>query len=173
MKGFIDSDFLEQNGYMWNKQNIEKLLKELNLFKSQQFEETQERCFVEWDFEIRQAIRILLQKLKELPLIVKCRTKGDSTEHFVGMEYSEFLRSLKISCDKYLRATQHKEDAMGSVSSLASKIRHKALAEEPMSKEIEKTLRNEYLSSGVDNTLNQIAKDGYDLNNLNFNDFNT
>ena len=51
MKGFIDSDFLEQNGYMWNKQNIEKLLKELNLFKSQQFEETQERCFIEWDFE--------------------------------------------------------------------------------------------------------------------------
>ena len=27
MKGFIDSDFLEQNGYMWTKQNVEKLLK--------------------------------------------------------------------------------------------------------------------------------------------------
>ena len=89
------------------------------------------------------------------------------------MEYSDFLRSLKISCDKYLRTTQYKEDALGSVSSLASKIRYKALVEEPISKEIEKTLRNEYLSSGVDNTLNQIAKDGYDLNNLNFNDFNT
>ena len=38
--------------------------------------------------------------------------------------------------------------------------------------ESEKNLKNEYLSSGVDNTLNQIAKDGYDLNNLNFIVFN-
>lgn len=173
MKGYIDSDFLDQNGYMWNKKNIDKLLKELNLFKSQQFEESQERCFIEWDFEIRQAIRVLIQKLQELPLIVKCRTKGDSNEHFAGMEYIEFLRSLKISCDKYLKSTNYKSNALGSISLLADKIKRKALTEETIAREIEKTLKNNYLSSGTDNTLNQIAKDGYNLNNLNFNDLNT
>lgn len=172
MNGFIDIGFLENGSYMWNEKVIKILLQELNEFKNQKFEESQERCFVELDFEIRQAIRTLIQKLKDLTLIVKCRTKGDETEHFAGMEYYEFLRSLKTSCDKYLNSTTYKNNSAGSISSLASKIRSKSLSEGQIAKQIEKNLRNEYLSSGVDNTLNQVAKDGYNLNNLNFNDLN-
>ena len=173
MNGFIDSNFLENGSYMGSKKIIKNLLQELNAFKKQQFEESQERCFIELDLEIRQAIRTLIQKLKDLPLIVKCRTKGDETEHFAGKEYAEFLRSLKISCDKYLNSTIYKENTAGSISFLINKVRHKSLSEEHVAREIEKNLKNEYLSSGVDSTLNQIAKDGYNLNNLNFNDLNS
>lgn len=162
MEYTLDTIFLSQGQYLWNKNVIDKMFEMFNKFKSTSNNLVNERCFVEFLIEMEQAYRQFLSKIKELPMIMNCRAVGDSNSHFGGQECAELMRSFRLSSEKYLNRTSYKDPALeNSLYYVISQIRERAKKSEVIAREIETKLKNEYSSSGTDKTLNFINECGY------------
>lgn len=165
---YIDSQFLETGKYLWEKSVLNQVFKILNDQKSPK--KAGERYFLELKMEFTNAVRTFLEQISELPLISKCRVKGDDTSKFGGSECAALAKKIRASCEKYMKETEYKSEKEGSLFSFISLIRNKAKEGELIAAGIEKSLRNNYKESGKDDSLMYIQKCGYDFNNLNFKD---
>lgn len=162
MENILETDFLNNAKHLWNKSIIEKMFKLLNQFKSEGDSISQERCFTEFLLESEQAYRDFLCKIKELPMIMKCRAVGDQNSHFGGEEFAQLMKAFRFSAEKYLNQTAYKDEkSENSLYCIISKIRDKAKSDEKCAWEIERQTRKEYEFSGNDGTMGVIERSGY------------
>ena len=165
---YIDSQFLETGKYLWEKSVLNQVFKILKDQKNP--EKTGEEYFLKLKMEFTKAVREFLEQISGLPLISKCRVKGDDTSKFGGAECAALAKKIRASCEEYMKETEYKSEKEGSLFSFISLIRNKAQKGEEIADEIEKSLKNNYKESGKDDSLMYIQKCGYDFNNLNFKD---
>ena len=105
-----------------------------------------------------------LGKIKDLKMIMNCRVKGDTASHFGGQECAEFADSIQKYCSKYLSFSAPTESFVeGSIEYLILQLRNKAREDEKYAWEVEKKVKESYLSLGVDNTLDILKESGYDF----------
>lgn len=167
---YIESQFLETENYIWGKNVLNKIFKTIKELKNQNIPEINERCFLELELELKDTVRTFLEKISELPLISKCRVKGDNNGKFGGTECAALSKSVRASCEKYMKETEYKQDKEGSFFNFISLVRDKAKEGELIAASIEKSLKNNYKETGKDDSLIYIQKYGYNFNNLNFKD---
>lgn len=167
---YIDSQFLQFGKNIWEKSILNQIFKTIKILKNQEIPEIKERCFLEFELELTSAVRHFLEKISNLPLISKCRVKGDNTGKFGGSECASLAKSIRASCERYMKKTQYQENFEGSIFDFVSSVRNKAKDDELTAASIEKNLRSTYKESGKDDSLLYIQKYGYDFNNLNFKD---
>ena len=160
----LNTNFLSKSRNLWNKSVMKDIFKMFRDFKDQENSESKERCFVEFLLEIEQAYRNFLIEIRNLPMIMNCRVKGDETSHFGGEECAKFMKKIRSSSEKYLNLTKYKDTVTeNSIYNIILKMKEKASADETNARNIEKEIKENYNSMGVDNTLNFIKKSGYDL----------
>ncbi len=165
MNYIFDISFLDMGKYLWDKRVIKKMFSEFKNFQNLDIEEAKERCFTELMLEFQQAYRIFLRKIGDLPMIMNCRTKGDSDSHFGGLECAEFMKSFRFSAEKYLRESSYLSvTSEGTIAYAISKIREKAKKDEKYAWDFEKKVHQDYISLGIDNTLEMLKNSGYKFN---------
>ncbi len=167
MPYIIEMDFLKKDIRLWDKRFLSEIFKKLQEFNKQEIAESQDRCFVRYLLELEQANRLFLRRVRELPMIMKCRTKIDSGSHFGGQECAEFMKAIRDASDKYLNESEYADTSIeNSIGDFATKIRNKAKADEKCAREFEQTTKQEYLTWGKDSTLDIFKHAGYDLTAL-------
>ena len=161
MEYFSDESFLDKFNYLWEKGFWDNLLKWFQEQTENNIEESQERCFVELKLEFDQAYRKLESDIRELPMIMNCRTKGDSTSNFGGKQCARFASSIRKSAEKYIK---HSACSNGKgVKGFIVKIRDKARQNEEFAWEFEKKAKENYSVLGVDNSLKIFEKSGSEM----------
>ncbi len=166
MSYIIETTFLDTKKHLWDKRVLNKMFKELENFQKENSEESKERCFIMLMLEFQQAYRTFLIAINDLPLIMSCRVKGDNSSHFGGLECAEFMKALRASAEKYLKESAFSFlTSEGTIVYVISKIKNKAKEDEKIAKELEKDIREDYLSLGVDNTLKALEEAGYRFEN--------
>ena len=162
MDYMIETSFMDGGKRLWDKRIIDKILSELKSFQNLNLEESKERCLTELILEFEQAYRVFVSKIKDLPMIMNCRVKGDNDSHFGGIECAELMKSFRFSSEKYLKESAYSASVLeGTISYMISKIKNKAKEDEKYAWEIEKKIYSDYLSLGVDNTLEMLKSSGY------------
>lgn len=178
----IGVSFLKPGVHLWNKAFLENMISFLKKYQSLNNETSNERCFTEFALEVEQAYRIFLKKINDLPIMMKCRVKGDDKAHFGGQECAELVRALRMSTEKYLKSTNFKNDKQSVSNSennelsdknvfhgiydFVSKVRDFARVDEKVAKEIEAKVYQEYVSLGKDHTLDALKEAGYNFDNV-------
>ncbi len=174
--------FLKPGVHLWNKAFLENMIKFLKKYQTSNNEISEERCFTEYLLEIEQAYSAFLKKINDLPIMMKCRVKGDDKAHFGGQECAELVRAMRTSSEKYLMSTNfkdnneivnekekadsNKEPIIRGIYDLASKVRDLARTDENAAKEIEAKVHQEYVSLGKDHTLDALKEAGYSFDNV-------
>lgn len=177
--------FIKPGMNTWDKAFLENSISVLKKFQSHGSKISRERCFTEFLLELEQAYRVFLKKINDLPMIMKCRVKGDSETHFGGQECAELATSLRASAEKYLRSTRFKKSSANqndanphaetlgglhidssncNVYDFALIIKNMAKKDEKKAKEIEAKVYQEYVSYGKDYTLVALKNSGYTFN---------
>lgn len=162
MDYFVDDSFMKKGRRLWDKRLIEELFTSLEEFKNSDSEKSKERKFTEFFLEIKMAYNEFLQNIKDLPMIMNCRSKGDSESHFGGLECANFAKSFRKSSEKYLSGSLlngNFED--GSIENLILEIRKQSCVDEEYAREFEKNTKQNYLNFGNDNTLDILKSSGY------------
>lgn len=178
----LDVPFMKRSSHVWDKRFLEGIINFLKEYQSFGKEVSHERCFTELLLEIEQAYRIFLRKINDLPMMMKCRVKGDDSAHFGGQECGELVRAIRTSLEKYLRSTNFQDEAkcvnnvangnlnnepvFYSIYELILKVREMARADEKVAKEIEAKVYQEYVSLGKDHTLDALKAAGYNFDNV-------
>ena len=161
-----DLTFLEnQNGKkLWEKDILEKVGQCLHVFKVNGGEEATEDCFTRFCLDFDYAKYRFKNKIKDVNLIMKCRTKADSNSMFGGQQCAEFMAEIQNYCNGYLNATIY-SDKPRSISPVGviRKIRNMAEASENKAWEFENKARELYASTGKDITLDIIKEIGFDF----------
>ena len=178
----LSVSFIKPDMHLWDKLFLENSINSLKNFQSGGDKIANERCFTEFLLEMEQSYRVFLKKINDLPMIMKCRVKGDNKAHFGGQECAELVVSLRASAEKYLKSTCFKETgtnngnkspyatAIGglhienghcSVHDFVSIVKNMAKEDEKNAKEIEAKVYQEYVSCGKDYTLVALKKAGY------------
>lgn len=182
--------FIKHGTHLWDKSFLENTISVLKKYQSHGNEISNERCFTEFLLEFEQAYRVFLKKINDLPMMMKCRVKGDNQAHFGGQECAELARSLRTSAERYLKSTYFKKSGSDnniaqshvgntvdngpynarctaySVYDYISKIKNMAREDEKAAKEIEARVYQEYVSCGKDNTLDMLKQAGYTFNDF-------
>lgn len=161
---FIETDFFDQYNYLWDKKLLKEIKKVIEELKKKESSKVVERNFLEFDFEVKEAMRKFFNDISSLVLISKCRVKGDNVSHFGGQECLAFARSIRSACTKYLSSCDKINIEEGSFEFFISKIKEKAIAGESKALDIEKKTREKYSEIGIDDTLKNVSSWGYDLN---------
>ncbi len=177
----LRGSFVLPSTHLWNKDFIEDTIAFLRGCKSINNKISNERPFTEFLLEVEEAYRSFLKKINDLPMIMKCRVKGDNDAHFGGQECADFVRALRNSAEKYLKSTNFKKENIDAINSsqcdssnvralnglydFILKIRDRARIDEQVAKNIESEVYNDYLSLGKDHTLDALKSEGYTFNN--------
>ncbi len=161
-----NTTFFSKRTPVWHKNSITNILRQIATFKNSNSEETKERCFIEFEIEVEQAIRWFLEEIKSLKLIIKCRTKADDNQHFGGYECAKLAKKLRRYGEKYLHNTSSENKSNSSVYNFVSELTAKAKAEEMQAMNIEKELSNQYNANGYDGTMAKLQEFGYSQENL-------
>ncbi len=177
----ISVSFMRPGVRIWDKEFLEKMIKFLKKYQLLDNEVSNERCFAEFILEVEQAYRVFLEEIKDLPIIMKCRVKGDGDSHFGGQECAEFAKTLRHFSEKYLKSTNFKHgyqvvssnfnqnsnvDSFESIYDFISRVRDLARTGEQIAKEIEVKVHQEYVSLGKDHTLDALKEAGYNFDNI-------
>ena len=92
-----DSSLKSSTRYLWDKLLIKKILKTLNDFKNE--EKNSGRNFTLFLIEIKMAYDEFLGSVKDLPMIMSCRARGDNDSKFGGEQCARFANSFcMVSC---------------------------------------------------------------------------
>jgi len=154
--------FLKKGKYIWSKRVVTQLKKILEEIKSSGTAESSERCFVEFILELDSAYKAFLQNVKDLPMIMNCRARGNNKSHFGGQECAELASDFRQAAEKYLNLFS-RDVSEGTVSHIATTIKEKARKDEMYAREFESRAAKDYLASGIDNTLNILKESGYNI----------
>ena len=104
--------------------------------------------------------------MKELKLIMNCRTKGDNNSHFGGEECARFMTKVMDACAVYLKTSKFLEgNREGDLGYVIRGMREKARRDRVYAIDFEKSARTLYLSEGVDKTEEIFKLFGYDDDN--------
>lgn len=165
MDYFIDNTFLKINtNYIWSKSIVTKIFETLENFEKNDNPESKERRFTEFFIELKVAYNKFLQNIKDLPLIMNCRVKGDIDSKFGGEECLKFAQNLQNSCNKYLHFSSIANNFVeGSIEQFILTIKEKAKKEEKIAIDFENQTKQNYLISGNDNTLEILKQSGYNF----------
>lgn len=157
-----DSSLKSSTRYLWDKLLIKKILKTLNDFKDE--EKTSKRNFTLFLIELKMAYDEFLGSVKDLPMIMSCRARGDNDSKFGGEQCARFANSFCKACDKYLNSLDGKEKfEENSPESLILELRNKAKQDEKAAWDFEKETKKEYLITGRDNSLEILESSGYEF----------
>lgn len=160
----IDAGFLNKGKYLWYQKVLAGMFKKLEEFKSYEIEESKEECFKIFLRDMYNSQKIFHIKIKDLPLIMKCRTMCDDKSHFGGQECAEYMKDIRIICETYLKESDFSDNIEeGSIANVITSIRTKARQDEPFAWEIEKENKTTYELSGKDNSLNIFRSAGYNI----------
>ena len=165
-----DTTFFNSGIPIWHKNSITDILRQISTFKNTNSEQAKERCFVEFEIEVEQAIRWFLEEIKSLKLIIKCRTKADDNQHFGGYECAKLAKKLRRYGEKYLHETSSENKSDSPVRNFISELTAKAKAEEMQAMNTEKELSNQYNANGYDGTMAKLQEFGYSQENLEIGD---
>ncbi len=165
MDYFVDDTFIKKGRRLWDKRLIEELFTSLEEFKNSESEKSKERKFTEFFLELKMAYNEFLQSIKDLPMIMNCRTKGNIESHFGGFECASIAKSFRKSSEKYLSdSLLNGNFEEGSIENLVLEIRKQSTIDEEYAREFERNTKQSYLNFGNDNTLEILKSSGYNFN---------
>ena len=151
-------------GYIWSQDFMDAFLNMLNHFEIEKCKESQEKLFINMKIEIVNAYRELQGKIKDLPLIMKCRVKCDKDSNFGGQQCFIFASKVEHSITKYLNESKFIDaDNIqdGTLASALKQVKDKADNDRSYASNFEKETKQKYLNSNKDNTLDIFIKSGY------------
>lgn len=158
-----DSSLKNSNRYLWDKILINKIFKTLNDFKNGGNHAALERKFTILLIELKMAHDEFLENVRDLPMVMSCRTKGNSNSKFGGEQCAKFANSFCRACDKYLNSLNKEKFEEKSLESLILELRDKAKHDEKIAWDFEKETKKEYLITGKDNSLEILKSSGYEF----------
>lgn len=158
-----DSSLKSSNRYLWDKLLIKKIFKALKDFKDEGSEKTQERRFTILLIELKMAYDKFLGSIRDLPMIMSCRARGDNDSKFGGEQCARFANSFCKTCDKYLNSLNKENFEERSFENLILELRDKAKQDEKAAWDFEKETKKEYLITGKDNSLEILKSSGYEF----------
>lgn len=160
----LNSSFLKNSTrYLWDKSLIEKIFKTLNDFKDKEDKKTLERNFTVFLIEIKMAYDEFLKNVKDLPMIMSCRARGDNDSKFGGEQCAHFANSFCKACEKYLSFLSKENSEENSLGNLVLDLRDKAKQDEKTAWDFEEETKKEYLITGKDNSLEILKSSGYEF----------
>ena len=156
--------FLTKYNYLWNKDCISDMFKVLKNFQ----QISPSRSLTELIIELEMAHNKFVQDIKDLPVIMNCRTKTSTDSHFGGLQCINFMESIVRACDKYLNiqtdikpSNNTFED--GSLNQIIYQTKLKAKHCRTFAREIENTNKSTYNNSGIDNSAEIFRSAGYTI----------
>ncbi len=156
--------FFDRGKYVWSKAVLEGLFSNLEQMEKSNKPAASERCFVKFHLELERAYNDFLQDLKDLPLIINCRAKGNSTSHFGGSTCLKLINSFVASADKYLSESKYSQDlTYGSPASIAKALKEKSVESINYARQFESKANSDYNTLGIDNTLKIFRESGYKI----------
>ncbi len=165
MNYFVDDSFIKKGRRLWDKRLIEELFTSLEEFKDSESEKSKERRFTEFLLELKMSYNEFLQNIKDLPMIMNCRAKGNIESHFGGFECASIAKSFRKSSEKYLSdSLLNGNFEEGSIENLVLEIRKQSSVDEEYAREFERNTKQNYLNFGNDNTLDILKSSGYNFN---------
>lgn len=163
-----DLTFLDSQKKLWEKDILQKIEQCIYVFKENGGDEATEDCFNEFCLNFDSAKYNFINKIRDIRLIMKCRTKADDDSKFGGQQCAEFMHDIQNACNKYLNATIYYESNYEtSPVNVIRKMRNMAEASERKAWEFEDRARQTYASSGKDITLDIINETIYTEINTN------
>lgn len=157
-----DLTFLNSDKNLWEKKIFKKVEACIDVFKVNANEETTEDCFHEFCLNFDSAKYNFKNKVRDIDLIMKCRTVADNGSKFGGQQCAEFMNDIQNACNKYLNSTIYSNhDHENSTVSVIKKIRNMAEVSEKNAWIFENEARQEYINTGRDRTLEIIKETSY------------
>lgn len=154
-------------GYVWSREFMDSFMSTLNRFEEENREKTAEKIFVDMKIEIINAYREFQTKIKDLPLIMKCRVKCDKDSNFGGLQCATFASKMEYSITKYINNFDFADIVNIQEDSLVyglKQIKDKAHNDKIYAYDCEKETKEKYLTLGRDDTLEIFKKSGYNVN---------
>lgn len=162
MSIMIDLSFLIAPQHLWDKKIIDKLDFSIKSFRESKMEESDEECFLTFCLDFQGAKSDFINKLRDLSMLMKCRTKADTNSNFGGQQCASFVDTIKTISDKYLNSSIYfKETSALSIPYMIKGLRKKAEEDKPYALEFEEKTKMTYLSTGKDNTLEIFNNSGW------------
>ena len=162
MDSLVNTTFINSDKYFWSVGILSELAEFMDDLKESDSEEVHERSFEVFDISLTQAINEFLKDMKELKLIMNCRTKGDDNSHFGGEECARFMTKVMDACAVYLKTSKFLSgNNEGDLGYIIRGIREKARKDRARAVDFEKSARTLYLSEGIDKTEEIFKKSGY------------
>lgn len=162
MDCLVNTTFIDSSDYFWSVEVLSAMTEFLDDLKENDGEEVHERSFELFDISLSKAINEFLRDMKELKLIMNCRTKGDDNSHFGGEECARFMTKIMDACAVYLKTSKFLDgNQEGDLGYVIRGIREKARKDRARAIDFEKSARTLYLSEGVDNTEEIFKRSGY------------
>lgn len=158
-----DSSLKNSTRYLWDKSLIKKIFKTLNNFKNQAYKKTLGRNFTVFLIELKMSYDEFLENIKDLPVIMSCRARGDNDSKFGGEQCAHFANSFCKACEKYLSFLSKENSEEKNLGSLILSLRDKAKQDEKTAWDFEKETKKEYLITGKDNSLEILKSSGYEF----------
>ena len=163
MDCLVNTTFIDSSNYFWSVEVLSAMTEFLDDLKERDGEEVHERSFKLFDISLRKAVNEFLRDMKELKLIMNCRTKGDNNSHFGGEECARFMTKVMDACAVYLKTSKFLEgNREGDLGYVIRGMREKARKDRVYAIDFEKSARTLYLSEGVDKTEEIFKLSGYD-----------
>ena len=155
--------FLTKYTYLWHKKCVPELISTLKNFNLI----SQNRALTELILEIEFANNNFLRNIRELPIIMNCRTKTSQNANFGGILCANFMNNIIKSCDKFLNTSINKSSSTifksGSVEDLVNKIKLKAKQNSTFAREFESQTKETYRNSGTDKSTEIFKNSGYNI----------
>ncbi len=159
-----DLTFLVSEKKLWEKKVFEKIEECISIFKERDNPESKEDCFKIFCLDFESAKYNFMNKIRDIQLIMKCRTKADNNSKFGGQQCAEFMQDIQAACNKYLNTTVYSDNNSGNSQMYVIKsVRDMAKSSEIEAWEFENKARDIYASTGKDITLDIIKQTMYPI----------
>lgn len=157
-----DLTFLLSNKNLWEKDIFQKVEQCIRAFKENKTDESTEPCFTRFCLDFDSAKYDFINKIREIKLIIKCRTKADSNSKFGGQQCAEFMQNIENACINYLNSTIYSNNRSEiSLVNVIRGIKNMATSSAAKAWEFENEARDKYASTGKDITLDIIKQTIY------------
>ena len=93
---------------------------------------------------------------------MNCRTKGNNKSHFGGQQCAKLASKFRQAAEKYLNLSSGNVNE-SSIGYIATLIREKARRDEMYARDFETQAANNYLTSGIDTTLDILKESDYNI----------
>lgn len=160
----ISEAFFNKGKYIWSRSVVNGLFNALKQIRESDEPESSERCFTIFNLELERAYRDFLQDLKDLPLVISCRAKGDGNSNFGGDTCLKLAHSFVNSAEKYIKESKYSHKSFeGSAYHIAKVLKEKASCDTAYAQKFESSTAKDYCSLGIDRTLDIFRESGYSV----------